>query len=112
MLFEQILSSKTLLFKIVTTTSRVSSPAMNKSLHATFIKLYTKDGDSMLHSYDSITRKMLPTWSIFHWPKQMVSGRIVQPRLVMCFTVFKLVWGLELLCCKKKVVFSGLTLEV
>ena len=26
--------------------------------------------------------------------------------------VFKLIWGLELLCCKTKVVFSGFTLEV
>ena len=37
--------------------------------------------------------------------------RTVQLRLALCFTVFKLAWGL-VLCCKRKVVFSGLTLEV
>ena len=36
----------------------------------------------------------------------------VQPRLTMCTTVFKLVWGLALLCYKRKVFFSGLTVEI
>ena len=41
------------------------------------------------------------------------SDRTVQPRLTIYFTVFTLVWGLALSCCKKKVVFlSRLTLEV
>ena len=40
-------------------------------------------------------------------------GRTVQPRLAMCFMVFRLIWGVVLLCCKSEVVsFSGLTLEV
>ena len=39
-------------------------------------------------------------------------GRIVQPRLAMGSTVFKLVWGLVLLCCERKVASFGLTLEV
>jgi len=39
-------------------------------------------------------------------------GRTVQPRLVMCFMVFELVWDLEILCFKRKAVFSGLTLDV
>jgi hypothetical protein len=31
----------------------------------------------------------------------------------MCSTVFKLVWGLALSCCKRKVIFfSGLNLEI
>jgi len=39
--------------------------------------------------------------------------RAVQSKLAMCSMVFKLVWGLALLCCKRKVfIFSGLTLEV
>ena len=32
-------------------------------------------------------------------------GRTVQPGLAVCFTIFKLTWGLALLCCKRKVVF-------
>ena len=37
----------------------------------------------------------------------------VQPRLTMCSKVFKLVWVLALLCCKRKDVFlSGLALEI
>ena len=40
-------------------------------------------------------------------------GTTVQPRLTMCSTVFKLVWGLALSCCKRKVFFfSGLPLEI
>jgi len=40
-------------------------------------------------------------------------GKTVHPRLAMCSTVFKLVWGLALSCCKRKVVFfSGLSLDI
>ena len=40
-------------------------------------------------------------------------GTTVWPRLTVCSTVFKLVWGLALSCCKRKVVFfSGLALEI
>ena len=99
---------------------------VNKSLHATFVKICTNGGDSLFHSsYDSITaRKMLPVHSIFHCSEQIEfrkhqiritqwCGRIVQPRLAMCSTVFKLIWNVELSCCKRKVVFfSGWTLEV
>jgi len=39
-------------------------------------------------------------------------GRTVQPRLSVCSMVVTLVWGLVLLCCKRRVVFfSGLTLK-
>ena len=65
---------------------------------------------------------MLRMQSTFHWPKQMKirrhkiwtyngCGTKVQPRLAVCSIVFKLVWGLSLLCWNRNVVFSGLTLE-
>ena len=41
-LIEQILSYKKLLFNIVTTINYAFSPAMNKSLHATHIKIRTQ----------------------------------------------------------------------
>jgi hypothetical protein len=37
----------------------------------------------------------------------------VQPKFAMCAVVAKLVWGLALSCCKRKVVcFSGVTREM
>jgi len=40
-------------------------------------------------------------------------GRTEHPRLTVCSTVFRLIWGLELLYCKRNVVFfSGLALKV
>ena len=40
-------------------------------------------------------------------------GRTVQPRLTMCSMVFKVIQGLVLSCCRRKVVFlADLTLEV
>jgi len=86
------------------------------------IKICTSAGDSRFHScYDA--RNMLPVQFIFHPPKQMkvrrlqiqtysVCGTAVQPRMAMRSTVFKMIVGLALLCCKRKVVFSGFTLEV
>ena len=83
------------------------SPVVNKSLHATFVKICTSRGDPLVHSrYDGITaRKMLPMKSIFHQSELRGKseaaksglydecGRIVQPRLRRCSTVFKL--GIE-----------------
>ena len=62
-----------LFFNIVNTISYAFSSAMNKSLHATLIKICTIRGDSLFLSYyDSIiTRKMLPMQSIFHQPEMM-----------------------------------------
>jgi len=125
-LIEQILSHKTLFFDIVTTIGYALSPAMNKSLHAALVKICTSGGGPLFHSsYNGVAaRKMLSMQSIFHRPEQMKSegaksglyggcGKTVHPRLAMCSTVFKLVWGLALLGCKRKVVFfSGLTLEI
>ena len=67
----------------------------------------------------------MPTQSIFHQLEQIEvkeapnlglygrCGRTVQPRLVMCFMVFELVWDLASLHYKRKVVlFSDPTLEV
>ena len=54
-------------------------------------------------------------WKSEGTKSRLYSGccRIVQPRLAMCSMVFKQVWGLALLCCKRKVFFvSGLTLEL
>ena len=45
---EQMLSYKTLFFNIVTTTSCVFSPAMNKSPSAVLIKIYTSRGYLLL----------------------------------------------------------------
>jgi len=46
---------------------------MNKSLHAALVKICTSGGGPLFHSlYDGVvTRKMLPTQSIFRGPKQM-----------------------------------------
>jgi len=45
---EQILSHKTHLFNVVTTTSYAVSPAMKKSLHAALITICTGGGDLLL----------------------------------------------------------------
>ena len=70
---EQILSYKTPFFDIVTTIGYALSPAMNKSLHAALVKICTRGGGPLFHSsYDGVVaKKMLPTQSIFHRPKQM-----------------------------------------
>ena len=76
-MIEQILSYKTLFFDVVTPIGYALLPAMNKNLHATLVKIYASGGGPLFHgSYDSIVaRKMLPTQSIFHRPKQMEVGR-------------------------------------
>lgn len=101
-----------ILFSIVTVTSYAFSPATNKSLNAALVKICTNEDGPLVHSYydDAITSKGLPTQFIFHCPEYMevsvIFGlygsccRIVQPRLVMCSTVFRLAWDLVLLCCK------------
>ena len=95
------------------TTSNAFSPAMNQSLHTTLIKTCTSRGDPLSHS----CHNNIVMLSIFHHSKQMKvrrclyggCGRSVQP---ICSMVFRLVWGLVLSCCKRKVVvFSGLTLK-
>jgi len=125
-LIEQILGYKPLFFDVVTTIGYALPPVMNKSLHAALVKICTSGGGLLFHSsYDSfVARKMVSTQSIFHWPEQMEvrrgqiglyggCGKAVHPRLAMCSTVFKLVLGLALSCCKRKgVFFSGLTLEI
>ena len=105
-------------FSTVTSISYAFLPVLKKSLHAVLVKFCTSRGDLLFHSI--FAGKMLPMQSIFHYPKQTEvvwteehakfklysgCGRTVQPRLPMCFTVFKLVWVLALLCCRRKVVF-------
>lgn len=99
---------------------------MKKSLHAVLVKVFTSGGEPLFYSYyDSFSAEtMFPMQSIFHWLKRWKSeaaksglysgcGRTAQSRSTMCSTVFKLVWDLEIMCCKRKaVIFSGLTLEV
>jgi len=71
-LIEQIVRCKTMFFSIVTTISYAFLPEMNKSLHAAFIKISTRGGDPLFHSYyDGAARKMLPLQSAFHQPKEM-----------------------------------------
>ena len=72
-LIEQNLCYKTFSFNTVITSSCAYLPAMNMSLHAVLIKIYTSEGEPLFHScYDSIdARKMLVMQSIFRGPKQM-----------------------------------------
>ena len=118
-----ILSYKTLFFSIVTTISYAFSLVINKSWNAVLVKICTSESDPLFHScYDSIiARKILPTqFTDLH--RQNSEGTIfrlycgctrrVQLRLAMCSMIFKVIWGLALSCCRRKVVvFSGLTLE-
>jgi len=91
------------------------------------LKVSTSRDDALFHScYDGIiAREMLSSQSIFHEPEQMEvrrhqiwtkSGgfdRVVQTRLAMYSTVFKLVWGLALLYSKRNdVFFSSLPQEI
>jgi len=49
-LMEQIFTYKTLFFNLITTTSYAFLPVMNKSLHATLVKICTSKGDPLFHS--------------------------------------------------------------
>ena len=124
-LTEKFLSYRTSFFSIATTICNAFLPAMNKSLHTVLLKICNSWGNPLFHScYDgAVARKMLPTQSIFHQPRQKSvgteskqyggCGRTVQARLTMCSMVFKLVWSLVFLCCRRKAVFfADLTLEV
>ena len=68
-------------------------------------------GECCLHCPSSIN---LNRWKSESTKSRLYGGcsRTVQPKLAMCSMAFKLVWGLALLCCKRKVVFSGMTPEV
>ena len=110
-LIEQILSYKTLFFSIVTTISYAFLPAMNKILHAALVKICTSGGDHTVHlslaQTDGSQKAPNPDCTVGG------CGRTVQPRWAVFSIIFKLVWGLILLCCKRKVVvFCGLTLKV
>lgn len=84
------------------------------------IKICVSGGELLFYTYcdNTVARNMLQF--VFHWCRQMKSegtklklcGRTEHPRLTVCSTVFKVVWGLELLHCKRNDFFSGLTLEV
>jgi len=87
-------------------------------------KTCTSGGVPLFHScyYEIFSRKILSMESIFQQPKQKLEGtkselyggcsRTVQPRLAMYSTDFKLLRGLALSLCKRKVAFSsGLTRE-
>jgi len=118
-------------FSTVTTISYAFLPAMNKRLHIAHIKICTHKGDPLFHScyedhfYESsLLGKCSPWspsfispngWNLGSTKSRLYSGcdRTIQTRLVMCSTVFKLVWDQALSCCKRKVVlWSGPTLKV
>ena len=78
-------------------------------------KNLTSGGDPLFHSsYDGVVaRKSCPRSPSFIGPRRWksegtksglygVCGTTVQPRLTMCSTVFRLVWGLALSCCIEK----------
>jgi hypothetical protein len=88
-----------------------------KSLHAVLVKVCTSGGSpfSQLqwwHHQEDVAH-------IVHLSSSQTDGRQKAPNLnytmgrtIQQNLVLKLVWGLELLCCRRKVVFfSGLTLE-
>ena len=119
-LIEQILSYKKLLFNIVTTINYAFSPAMNKSLHATHIKIRTQGFTAAMTA--SLLEKCCQLSPSFMRPSRWKSegdkfelycehSRTVQTRLATYSMILKLMWDL-IWCCKRKVVFSGLTLEV
>ena len=106
------------MWNVVITISYVFSPVKNRSLHATLIKTYNSRGDPLFHScYDSIiTGKMLATQSSVgpNDESQMVLkldckmgkvGQSSQDWPCSPLSFFKLVWGLVLPGCKRKVVF-------
>ena len=70
---EQILNYKALFFNILAIVSYAFLPAMNKSLHATLIKICTSGDDPLFHNYCDgiVARKMLPIQSICHHLEQM-----------------------------------------
>ena len=94
---------------------------MNKVLRAMLVKIYTTRGDPLFYGcYDGeIARKVLSS-SLNRWRSEGAlsglyngCGRTLQPSPAMCSTMFKLVWGLMLPCCKGKAVFfSVLMLEI
>lgn len=109
----------------ITTISCLFSPVMNKSLHE-------QEPHKNLHQWRWHTVSQLLLWHCWlgkycshspsfiglnGWKSEGTKSRLYsecgstsQPTLAVCSMVFKLVWGLALLCCKRKVVFfSGLT---
>jgi len=70
-LIEQVLSYKALFFTTAATISYAFSTVMNKSMHATIVKICSVGGDPLLPSYYDAALKMLPTQSIFHQLQQM-----------------------------------------
>jgi len=105
-------------FSTVTTISSAFSPTMNKSLHAALVKICTTGGDQLFQScYDGVIASFIISkrWKSEGTKSELYGGchRTVQPRVAMYSMVFKLIWGLVLLCCKRMVVFfSGLALGV
>ena len=110
-------TNKQKIFNKITTISHAFLSVMNKSLDATPAKFCSSRGDPLFHScYDGIPARKTSTQSIFHQPNRWKSehtksglysecGRTVQLRWAMHSTIFKLVWGLALLCCQRKVGF-------
>ena len=76
-MIEKILSHKTPFFNIVTTIRKSFLPPINKSLHATFVKISSSRGDPQFHScYEGVVaRKKLPTQSIFHQHEQIEASK-------------------------------------
>lgn len=72
-LIEQILIYKTLFFNIVTTISCAFSPAMEKRLHATLIKVYTS-GDDPLSPLLKHTTRCLTVLTSTVWSPEMFSA--------------------------------------
>jgi hypothetical protein len=104
---------------------RISSPAMNKSLHVGLVNICNSGGDPFSHIYDDMPsgKCCLPSPSFIapnRWKSKGAKsghyggcGRTDQQNFAMCSMVFKLVRGLALSCCRRKVVFfSTLTLDI
>ena len=100
-MIEQILGYKTLLFN-TTTITYVFSPAMNKSLHAAFIKICPSEGDPLFYSYYDgiIARKMLPMQFIFtcpnRWKSEGAKFRLSFPIIRLCTSLYPLGLHFEL----------------
>ena len=106
--------------KTITTIINSFSPAMNKSLHATFMKNVASVLVEVIHSLTAANScpGSPPFISLNRQNSEGMKSRLysgcgwtIQTRLAVCSTVFK--QGPHLSCCKRKdAFFSGLTFEV
>jgi len=99
-----------LFFNTFTTLSYVFSPAMNNSQHTILINICTSRNPLLHCCHNGTTaRKTFYFIDPNRWKLKAAKpkiyggcGRTVQPRLAVCSRVFKMLWGQELLCWKRK----------